>query len=265
MTPRTARQPENAFTADAIAAIVDEAAARLWEPVGAEALAYLLAARGLEPATIRAARLGYADRIRVPRRDGSGTWPLSGVVVPWLDQGRPELVKVRRLGLVRGAKYIEIYRRRPVMFPAPAAVRPGATVVVCEGEFDALLLGQELAGLDVAVATLGSASGSPAADAIDRLCMAGRLFIATDADKAGDDAAGRWPGHAVRIRPPGAKDWTELHAAGRNLLRYWWPGFLCGFRWPAASRPERSGLDGREGHGGTAGGFDEFEGGRGEP
>lgn len=230
---RTHRQPENAFTADAIAAVIDEAAGRLWEPAGAEALAYLVG-RGLEPETIRAARLGYADRLRVPRRDGSGTWPLSGVVVPWLDRGRPELVKVRRLGLVRGAKYIEVYRGRPVLYPDPAAVRPGSDVIVCEGEFDAILLRQELAHLPVGVVTLGGASNQPPADAVDLLCQAGRLFIATDGDEAGNAAADRWPAHARRIRPPGAKDWTDLHAAGRNLIRYWWPGYLCGFRWPAA-------------------------------
>jgi hypothetical protein len=68
--------------------------------------------------------------------------------------------------------------------------------------------------------------------------MTSRLFIATDADDAGDEAASRWPAHARRIRPPDdAKDWTEVHQDGPNRLRYLWPGYLCGFDWSKASRP----------------------------
>ncbi len=134
----------------------------LWGLTGAVALDYLRR-RGLKDETIRQARLGWVDKLQLPKRDGTGTWPLSGVVLPWFDGDRLSLVKVRRLGLFKGPKYIEVFRDRPVIYPGWSSVRSGGTLIVCEGEFDALLLAQELAALDVSVITLGSASSQPAA------------------------------------------------------------------------------------------------------
>jgi hypothetical protein len=54
-----------------------------------------------------------------------------------------------------------------------------------------------------------------------------RWYAAHDADDAGDRAAAEWPARAVRVRPPAPdKDWTEVHAAGPNRLRYIWGGIL---------------------------------------
>ena len=64
-----------------------------------------------------------------------------------------------------------------------------------EGEFDALLLGQELGDL-AAVVTLGSASSRPDLATRAEMLAACPWFIATDADEAGDEAAADWP--AVR-------------------------------------------------------------------
>ena len=58
----------------------------------------------------------------------------------------------RQTAKVRGS-----VRDRPAVFPAPSRVRPGKPLIVCEGEFDAILLRQELAEHDLAVVTLGSA------------------------------------------------------------------------------------------------------------
>ena len=55
-------------------------------------------------------------------------------------------------------KYAEAFRDRPAIYPAPAVVRPGKPLVIVEGEFDALLLGQELGDL-AAVVTLGIGIG----------------------------------------------------------------------------------------------------------
>ena len=179
------------------------------------------------------ARLGWVDKLQLPKRDGTGTWPLSGVVLPWFDGDRPSLVKVRRLGLFKGPKYIEVFRDRPVIYPGWSSVRSGGTLIVCEGEFDALLVAQELAALDVSVITLGSASSQPPPGATDLLCTASRLFVATDGDDAGDRSASKWPAHARRVRPPTPdKDWTEVHLGGFNRLRYLWPGYLCDCNWP---------------------------------
>jgi DNA primase len=228
--------PSSSLSSDQAAALVEEASRLLWEPAGAVALKYLQD-RGLEDETIRRAKLGWGSRIVLPKRSGEGTWSLSGIVVPWFDRDRLALVKIRRLGLFEGPKYIEVFRDRPLIYPGPSSVRPGGTLIVCEGEFDTLLLGQELVRLNVDVVTLGSASSNPAPIAVDLLCTASRLFIATDGDEAGDQSASRWPAHARRVRPPAPdKDWTEVHAGGFNRIRYLWPGILCSYNWPRADR-----------------------------
>jgi DNA primase len=217
--------------------VTETSKAALWAPGGAEALAYLRE-RGLVDDTIRSAGLGWVDKLRLPKRDGSGTWPLSGVVLPWFDRGRLSLVKVRRLGLVNGPKYVEVFRDRPLLYPGRDSIRFGAPLIVCEGEFDSLLLGQELAGLDVGVVTLGSATGQAPPGAIDLFCTASRLFIATDGDGAGDLAASKWPAHATRARPPApSKDWTEAAQAGVDL-RAWWSNLLAGIESPAPPVPD---------------------------
>ena len=49
-----------------------------------------------------------------------------------------------------------------------------------------------------------------------------------DADGAGDRSAEGWPARAIRVRPPSPhKDWGELHAAGFNLIRYFWHRILA--------------------------------------
>ena len=91
----------------------------------------------------------------------------------------------------------------------------GRPLVIVEGEFDALLLGQELRDL-AAVVTLGSASSRPDLATRSEMLAAAPWFIATVADEA---ASGR-PAVARRVRPPGVfKDWTEAAQAGVNLRR----------------------------------------------
>ncbi len=229
------RRSEGMPEADALA-LVGAAAARLWVPEGAEALAYLRG-RGLADATIRAAMLGWAPRIEARTRDGR-PYTASGLIIPWHSGDRLALVKVRQPE-GRRPKYVETFRnpdRPPTLFPSPETIRPGRPAILTEGEFDALLLGQALGEL-AAVVTLGSASGRPAPDILTALSAAPAWYIATDADGAGDRAAASWGGYARarRIRPPEPfKDWTE---AGTDLpgttgtaldLARWWGAILSG-------------------------------------
>jgi hypothetical protein len=119
-------------------------------------------------------------------------------------------------------KYAEVFRNLPSAFPSLSVIRAGVPLVVVEGEFDALLLGQEI-GDAASVLTVGSASTALTPELFRALLPASRWFVATDGDAAGDKFASGWPASAVRVRPfGGAKDWTDLHATGGRRIRYHW-------------------------------------------
>src|SRR5262249_43747050 len=225
--------------ADALA-LVEASVARLWSPEGAEALAYLTGPRSLAPETIRAARLGWCPGMDVPR-GGGGTFRAHGWVIPWFAGGRLALAKLRQPD-GRRPKYAEAFRdpARLACYPGPEAIRPGRPLVVVEGEFDALALGEALGEL-AAVVTLGSASARREPVALVVMLAASPWFIATDRDPAGDKAAAGWPARARRVRPPLGKDWTEARAAGVDLAR-WWRAVLAGdprpplFAWDELAR-----------------------------
>jgi hypothetical protein len=200
-------------------ALVSEAAGRLWTPEGTPALDYLRG-RHLKDETIRAARLGWTPATSIPTRNGDRCYHARGVVIPWFDRDRLALVKIRQPE-AREPKYVEVYRDRPRIFPGPEVIQPGCPLVIVEGEFDALLLGQELHDL-AAVVTLGSAANRPNPGILGVMLAAAPWFIATDADSAGDKAALGWPARAIRVRPPGPnKDWTEVRQYGVDLRRWW--------------------------------------------
>jgi hypothetical protein len=237
-------EPSGMAEADALT-LVEAAAARLWTPEGADALTYLHG-RGLTDETIRAARLGMVPPLALPGRP-------RGIVVPWFDGDRPTLFKLRQPEGVK-PKYREVFRDRHRLtgiYPDRRAIRPGRPLVITEGEFDALLLGQELSDL-AAVVTLGSASARPDPAILGNMLAASPWYIATDADAAGDKSADGWPTVARRVRPPGPfKDWTEARHGGVDLRRWWsdrlggteapplfsWDE-LAGWRWgPSADDP----------------------------
>ena len=198
---------------------MDDASARLLTPEGAEALDYLANDRLLTPETIRSARLGWTPEVRLPTAKG-GHWTARGWTIPWFDGDRLAMVNLRRPDST-GPKYVHAYRDRPTIFMGTqATTRPGMPLVVTEGEFDALLLGQELADLAVVV-TLGSASAHPEPTVLDRLGRYHPWHTAHDSDPSGDKSAARWPARSRRVRPPIGKDWTEAAQAGVNLRRWW--------------------------------------------
>jgi DNA primase len=108
-----------------------------------------------------------------------------------------------------------------LLYPGPELILPGFAIIVVEGEFDCLLMRQELGDLAVVI-TLGSASRSVTPAILDLLKVGTKLFIATDTDDSGEKAAARWPSSVVRIKPPrGLKDWNEAYRQGLNLRKFW--------------------------------------------
>ena len=194
--------------------------------------------RHLTPATIRAAKLGWVPSARLATAAG-GRWTARGVVIPWFDGGRLTKISIRQPD-GSTPKYAEAFRDRPTTFRGTfGTTRPGLPLVIVEGEFDALLLGRELAGLAVVV-TLGSASAHPEPSILGRLVRYGPWYTAHDADDAGDKSAAKWPARCRRVRPPQGKDWTEARQGGVDLRR-WWSDRLEGnenpplFSWPELS------------------------------
>jgi hypothetical protein len=226
---RPPEEPSGLPLADALA-LVTEAARRLWTPAGGKALAYLRG-RCLNYETIKAARLGWTPGVMVPTRDGDRCFRESGIVIPWFDGDRLTKINIRR---PEGSdpKYRQVFGDRPRVYPSLDGIEPGRPLVIDEGEFDALLLGQECYDL-ATVVTLGSASVRPDLAARAEMLVACPWFIAIDADAAGDKAASGWPTAARRVRPPGHfKDWTEAAQAGIDLHR-WWSERLGGNETPA--------------------------------
>jgi hypothetical protein len=227
------QEQSRGMSPEAALALVEAAAARLWSPEGAEALADLTGPRRcLKPETIRAARLGWTPPLNLPGKP-------RGVVIPWFAGPALTLVKVRQPE-GRRPKYYEAFRdpaRHAGTYPGPEAIRIGRPLIVAEGELDGLMLRQALGDL-AAVVTLGSASARPDARIIGAMLAACPWYVATDADPAGDRAAADWPAPVRRVRPPGPfKDWTDAHLGGVDLRR-WWGEVLGGtglpalFTWP---------------------------------
>jgi Toprim-like len=142
----------------------------------------------------------------IPIRAGDRAFWFSGIVIPWRAGGtrrggsaRLTRIKIRRLDLGK-PKYAEAFQDNPLIYPDPSAVRPGKPLIVCEGEFDCLLLAQQLP--EVSVITLGSASARTDPAVLSKMVSSPRLFIALDGDPAGDSAAAKFPASAIRVRPP---------------------------------------------------------------
>jgi DNA primase len=208
-----AKPPSALIDSSSITALVEAAARRLWTPVGKQTLTSLYR-RGLTEATIKRAWLGFTPVVtELSDRP-------AGIVIPWFDGGVPVLVKLRQPD-GRRPKYRELFRNRPRLYPDPVTIRADCPLVIVEGEFDALLLGQELGDL-AAVVTLGSASGRLDRYTEELLLVSPSWLIATDHDAAGNQAAARWPARARRVVPPDPhKDWTEAHQQGFDLARFW--------------------------------------------
>jgi hypothetical protein len=225
--PRPVGRPE--AWQDLARDLVARAAETLWSREGREALAYLRG-RGLQDATIRKARLGFwpADT-----REG-GVFPdrsvrvPAGLVIPWSNGSNIVFINVRRID--GEPRYLAVEgSRREGLYPGPDSVAVGKPLVIVEGEFDALLLGQELAGL-TSVVTLGGTGARPKSRALCVLLRASRWVIATDADGAGEKTAAWWLNYSDRSRrvpPPRefGKDWSEAHQKGLDL-RGWWSRLL---------------------------------------
>ncbi len=206
---------------------VQQSRETLWSPEGEKALAWLHE-RGLTDPVIESAGLGFNpyDR-REPRElwglpsdtgDRSSVWLPKGIVIPWHLDGQYWRVNIRRP--VGDPKYIGpsgiangLYRGDRITY--------GCTVVMVEGEFDALsvLVGGGPSADIVPVAT-GSAQGSHLIKWVVQVAVASRVLLAFDTDQAGEQAA-EWWGMALNSKTrrlvPTRHDVNEMLQAGEDI------------------------------------------------
>jgi hypothetical protein len=115
-------------------------------------------------------------------------------------------------------KYLAISGGHPCLFGADTLV-PGEPAILTEGEFDAMLLWQEVGDL-LGVATLGSCNRGVSARAPRYLLGCLWLLVAYDIDAEGEKGAerlGQLSPRMHRIRPPMGKDVTAFWQAGGRV------------------------------------------------
>ena len=189
----------------------------LWSDAGTWALEYLRD-RGLNDYTIEDNWLG----LQPEDGDRNGLFVPRGIVIPYRHNKIDTwwALKVRR---AEGEpKYTQVKGGKASLYRADSLAGQDVAVV-CEGEFDTLLLAQHVGDL-VAVFTFGGAASHDVDAWLPYLLHLKRLLIATDNDKSGEEAWQYWKRktkRAKRLAPPGgAKDITDAWKDGADL-RAW--------------------------------------------
>jgi DNA primase len=125
----------------------------LFEPAGAEALAYWREERGLTPETIARFRLGYVES------PGASDDMAQGMLsIPFTTPTGVVAIRFRQMPGAGGPKYWQPEGSKIGIFNTPAIAQGGRIIVVVEGEVDAMTAGQ--CGLP-AVGYPGASSGRP--------------------------------------------------------------------------------------------------------
>ena len=230
VTPTPKGEPPSEAWQDRARALVAYAEGALWQDP--EALAYLRG-RGLRDDTIRAAHLGYVPRTM---RDDGARWGIEdarieiahGWTIPCEVDGAIWYVKIRRPGQHARGKYTNV-RGGPtggVIYGLDDA-RDRADVALCEGELNALVLRQEIAGA-CGVVSVGAAGNTPGDWTLPVLALVARWWAVFDPDDAGEKGRARLGSLSARVRPlawPWADrgehyDLNDAHRDGENLAAW---------------------------------------------
>ena len=187
--------------------------------------------RGITDETISALRLGYCTS----KGEYFGHWFYTSLIIPiFLDgqviaikarlgrQGKEERGKPEKYVMVTGGfNHGYIYNID--------MLGKGGQCIVTEGEFDAIVLWQELEHY-IPVITTGSSTMSPDKRFTNRLLPIEKFFICADNDKEGESCRNKWKSfvgdRAIDVYLPSEyKDVNECHLEG-NSLQDWASRFL---------------------------------------
>lgn len=183
-----------------------------------------LRGRGVDLRTVISGKLGLNREDYRATWGEASVWLPRGIVIPWSIEGRLWNVRVRRPNAdaeaTGGDKYMSPKGGCGYAMYRIDSVEAGDTVVMTEGEFDALILRHALLNTqrtDASVVSIGSNTGARLKAWTYRLSTARKIYLAFDNDPAGDSAALWWSQalgkKAVRLRP-WKKDITDLYTAG---------------------------------------------------
>jgi len=191
----------------------------LWSGIG-NAVRDYLRRRGLTDATIITWGLGYnpvpLSLPGVQSPDGSpARLPGPGIIIPIRQDGKLEAVKIRMLG--PAGRYTQLIGSLPSLYGTQTIGQP--VTVLCEGEFDAMLMRQET-GVTVLSPTVGARYWDLG---WSKYIVSPTLLVAYDNDPTGEGAArdmiGRYP-RARRLLVPAGKDITDFLVGGGNLQEW---------------------------------------------
>ena len=189
---------------------------------GRSALDYLHR-RGLTSETISTAMLGYhpLETTGTAKEWGRVVKLPQGIVIPWFAGDSLWRVTIRRRVTAGPRRYTQVAGGSNGLYQVDSLRQFCATVVMTEGELDALSVMQECGGLVSVVAT-GTTEGSHTPRWVSLLACQTRVLNAFDAEEQGDKAAQWWlerlP-NAARLRP-WWKDASQMLQDGADL-RQW--------------------------------------------
>jgi DNA primase len=200
-----------------------ECGGELWDSWNTSAAGRYLEARGINRDTAVAECLGLNKSEYRATWGSVEVWLPRGITIPWNINTQFWNIRVRRpnadLKATGGDKYISSKGCANGLYSAYHA-RPNATVIMTEGEFDALVVNRffrQRESPHVGAVSIGSCTGARVLRWITLLSLAERVLIAFDNDPAGDQAAQYWLAalhpKAKRLRPS-RKDITEVWQAG---------------------------------------------------
>jgi len=190
---------------------------------GQAARAYLMA-RGLSDQVITAAGLGFNPHGQHQQWGREKVWLQAGIVIPWQIGDRLWRVKIRSLESNPKHRYGQAAGGANGLYGSDAIPYKG-TVLVTEGEFDALVARTQLDAVlpNFAAVATGSTAGARVIPWVIQLKLASKVWLAFDTDPAGDEAAAWWADQlgnkAIRLRPT-QHDITDMAVVGEDLLAW---------------------------------------------